>query len=243
MPESPLFSILAWLARHPVAMTLLAFLVVGLRLDFSPEPPASPLAPPASGPQSMPLSAQERISVGRADPDGHGAVEWPQGPAPHGKAPGPAGLRPGPATAEPPQAVAAPRLIGGTLPLYENPRGRPGAGQTADGFRPPSVGWQPPPAPATLEARLQSARRAFWSGDFAAAEAAYLEAIATYPDEPDNHGELGNFYLSTGQPAAAMDAFHAAGVRVQARGETEKLNIIISILSEHGDSRGVSLRP
>jgi tetratricopeptide (TPR) repeat protein len=81
---------------------------------------------------------------------------------------------------------------------------------------------------------VQTARRAFWNGDLEAAEAAYIEAIARYPDDPDLFGELGNLYVSMGRRQRALDAFYESALRLRATGESEKLSEVIDLLESHG---------
>jgi tetratricopeptide (TPR) repeat protein len=81
---------------------------------------------------------------------------------------------------------------------------------------------------------VQTARRAFWNGDLEAAEAAYIEAIARYPDDPDLFGELGNLYVSMGRRQRALDAFYESALRLRATGESEKLSEVIDLLESYG---------
>ena len=112
-----------------------------------------------------------------------------------------------------------------------------------DPFRPPREMPATTGGVLTRDDLVQQARRAFWNGDFETAEAGYIDLIAAYPEDADAFGELGNLYLSMGKPAAALDAYFEAGVRLRAHGETEKLRQIIDILTKEGDQRADQLTP
>ena len=94
----------------------------------------------------------------------------------------------------------------------------------------------------TRDEFVQQARRAYWNGDFEAAEAAYMEMLLVFPGDADAFGELGNLYQSMGRPAQALDAYFEAGLRLKAEGNREKLQQIIELMQKEGDGRGDQLR-
>jgi tetratricopeptide (TPR) repeat protein len=138
-----------------------------------------------------------------------------------------------------------PKLIGGSLPVYQRMPGEPekGSFDASGGFRPPEPVSAPPVVDANdYEARLQAARRAFWNGEFELAEAGYVELITIHPDDADAFGELGNLYETMGEWQLAKDAYFAAGERLKQAGEIEKLNHVIDLLEGKGDARAQRLR-
>ena len=94
----------------------------------------------------------------------------------------------------------------------------------------------------TRDEFVQQARRAYWNGDFEAAEAAYMQMLSAFPGDADAFGELGNLYQSMGRPAQALDAYFEAGLRLKAEGNSEKLQQIIELMQKEGDARGDQLR-
>lgn len=248
MRGSILTSLLNWLACHLVAWGLLGFLLWALILAGVVRLPGArgtdaavgtDIHAPAAGlprdasdtvPRAAPLAGptQEAGSF-RPAPD---AVVGDKGPADRQAA------RP-----------RTPKLIGGSIPLYEQPRFAPpvraAAPAAEEGFRPSDAGQvaQPQDRAPTRDDLVQQARRAFWNGDFEAAEAAYMALISAYPGDADGFGELGNLYESMGRPAAALDAFFEAGVRLKAGGGGEKLSQIIELLTREGDPRVDQLTP
>ena len=137
-------------------------------------------------------------------------------------------------------AETAPRLIGGSLPVYGQaaPGGpRPPSEDSADGFRPPASVPLPEPARLTREDHLQRARRAYWNGEFEQAEAAYMDMIEAFPGDADAFGELGNVYQSMGKQERALDAYYEAAVRLHAAGEKARLRPLGEFFARQGDSR------
>jgi len=128
-----------------------------------------------------------------------------------------------------------PPMIGGALPNYAS---------AGEGFRPPNA---PMPladsGPPSREMLIQAARRAFWNGEFETAEATYMTAISRYPEDPDLFGELGNLYRSMGEQARSLDAYFAAGLRLRAMGDRDKLSQVIDLLEAHDYADTASLRP
>lgn len=119
----------------------------------------------------------------------------------------------------------------------------PPAFAAVPGFRPPAlVPITEQPAPSRDEL-VQQARRAFWNGEFEAAETAYVDLLARFPGDADLFGELGNLYRAMGRPEQARDAYYAAGVRLKAAGEREKLKVIRDLFEAEGDRRVSELSP
>jgi tetratricopeptide (TPR) repeat protein len=93
----------------------------------------------------------------------------------------------------------------------------------------------------TREDYLQRARRAFWNGEFEAAEAGYMAMISAHPADADGFGELGNLYQSMGKPQRALDAYYEAAVRLKASGEQERFRELVELLTREGDPRADTL--
>ncbi len=232
MPGSLLSIVARWFACHLVLFSLLGFLFAGLMVFGVIDWPeglarfADRVTAPAG--ESSAASRPAR-STPAAEPPAQQATREPDGPSPT------ASTGEG-AAAAPPTPRKQPKLIGGSLPLYEDPRR--GASGDAGGFRPPDEGAEPLlPPPAGHDELLQDARRAYWNGDFETAEAVYLELIAQYPGEADLFGELGNLYQSMGRSAQALDAYFEAVVRLRVEGRNEKLQQVIDLLAEEDDPR------
>lgn len=253
MPAGLLIGLLGWFASHLIVITLLGFVVVGFWVFGVIAPDAVSPRQTSRAPHSGVESSLMPDAVSAADPKGSRPSE--KSPA---QSPDPAGNRQAPQAAAAGATVDArqdspvddaqkarrqPKMIGGSLPIYDvRPRrGDAPPGRTADGFRPPTELPQVGAMPPTREERVQSARRAFWNGDFEAAEAAYMDLIADDPDDPDAFGELGNLYESMGRPALAAEAFFEAGTRLKRRGEIDKLQHVIDFLNEKGDTRAGQL--
>ncbi|MCB1800380.1 MAG: hypothetical protein KDI82_01705 [Gammaproteobacteria bacterium] len=221
MPAGALITILGWFASHLIVFTLIGFAVIGFFvLD------RQPLA-------QAPLAAEESVSVAPVS-------KRPPVEATAAVTTNPAGAMPEVAPAESKSPPArAPKLIGGSIPVYDL-KNRPAP--EGEGFRPGGVPAEPPmELPSDRESLLQNARRAFWNGQFEAAEAVYMDLIAQYPDDADIFGELGNLYEGMGQADLARDAFFEAGVRLRNAGERKKLSQVIEILKKSGDERYMSL--
>ena len=225
MPANPISLAVTWLASHLVALSLLGFLVAGLYVFglIGTDDPGSG-APPE-------VSVDTTIS----GPDEGSAASSATGSDP----PSAAG---GSTESESP----SPRLIGGSLPVQgqvdaSGIQAGPGASADADGFRPPEQESLPTVTAMTREDYLQQARRAFWNGEFEAAEASYMAMISTYPADADGFGELGNLYQSMGKPERALDAYYEAALRLKANGERERLHELAALLAAEGDPRADQL--
>lgn len=131
-----------------------------------------------------------------------------------------------PAVRPPPVALAAPPAV---API--------------PGFRPPGLVPLTEQIAPTRDELVQQARRLFWNGEFEAAETAYMELLARFPGDADLFGELGNLYRGMGRPDQARDAYYAAGVRLKAVGELEKLKVIRDLFDAEGDERATELTP
>jgi hypothetical protein len=140
---------------------------------------------------------------------------------------------------KPVEEVSAPVLPPPSPPRAAAPS--PTAVARAPGFRPPGlVPLTEQPAP-TRDELVQQARRVFWNGEFEAAENAYMELLTRFPGDADLFGELGNLYRAMGKPEQARDAYYAAGVRLKAAGEREKLKVIRDLFEAEGDERVTEL--
>ncbi len=222
MPAGLVIGVFNWFASHLVVWSLLGFFVAGLVVF---------------GVVSLPMGAGP-VSTAAA-PTGRSVDKGPAIDHVDARQAGPVDE-----AAQPRPAVKRPKLIGGTLPLYEDlpASGQGSAAPGGDGFRPAA---DPTLAPSIAvpdyREQVQRARRAFWNGDFEASEAAYMDVIAAHPDDPEAFGELGNLYEAMGKAELARDAFFAAGVRLKQRGEQEKLRQVIDFLAEKGDERSALL--
>lgn len=235
MPTGILIGILHWFASHLILFSLLGFVVVGLFLFGVVEPPAGFRADArqqqfaADAPRPVPAMPPPSVPPPLVAPP---VSDKPAEPAPAQQAvlPPPAG------------PAKRPKLIGGSLPVYDEiPReGHTPAARAVDGFRPQGMA-APLPVALGYEERIQRARRAFWNGEFELAEAEYMDVIAAYPDDADVFGELGNLYETTGKATLAGDAYFAAGVRLKASGDTQKLRQVIDILEGRDDQRAALL--
>ena len=248
MPGNLLSIIVGWLATHLVLFGFLGFGVAGLMVagvidwpraagdgaSTDTLAPASEVeeAVSASGPRLLPPDGGAGKSISKPVQ----ALSPTQDATPDD------GYRPA-------SPRKAPKLIGGSIPVYSDPRFAPsaaaaGAAPADDPFRPAVVeGGDPPLAgQMTRDEFVQQARRAYWNGDFEAAEAAYMEMLLVFPGDADAFGELGNLYQSMGRPAQALDAYFEAGLRLKAEGNSEKLQQIIELMQKEGDGRGDQLR-
>ena len=237
MPANLISLALNWFATHLVAFSLLGFFFAGI-LIFVPtemsgtgpggekkttragvEPRPGPEQPPVVDQPVDATSGVDRSEIPFRTPGEGGELE-----------------------AEKPQR-RGPRLIGGSLPVYEQTAEQPSSSDSESGaFRPPGDTEQDPVGPSR-EDYIQQARRAFWNGEFEAAEAAYMTLISRYPADADAFGELGNLYQSMGKTDRALDAYYEAAVRLKASGDEEKLKEISDLLAREGDERVKNLIP
>ena len=248
MPGNLLSIIVGWLATHLVLFGFLGFGVAGLMVagvidwpraagdgaSTDTLAPASEVeeAVSASGPRLLPPDGGAGKSISKPVQ----ALSPTQDATPDD------GYRPA-------SPRKAPKLIGGSIPVYSDPRFAPSAAAAdtapADApFRPAVVegGDLSSAGQMTRDEFVQQARRAYWNGDFEAAEAAYMEMLLVFPGDADAFGELGNLYQSMGRPAQALDAYFEAGLRLKAEGNGEKLQQIIELMQKEGDGRGDQLR-
>lgn len=242
MPANLVSSLAGWFATHLVAISFLGFILVGLVVFRVIDMPAGQWVdterprPSVEAEFGQPLGSPE------------GATEASLGPATAARGDrGETGEAPSDRLSQDagrPSKPSSPKLIGGSLPLYEpDAASSTGFSQHAvgDPFRPPYE--TPVTETISREVLVQDARRAFWNGDFEAAERVYLALLSAYPEDADAFGELGNLYHSMGRTEAALDAYFEAGLRLQATGEREKLLQVIDFLLEEGDERAHQLTP
>ena len=238
MPANLISLALNWFATHLVAFSLVGFFFAGI-LIFGPtkmsgtEPGGEKMSTragvePRPGPEKPPVADQPVDATAGVDPS--------QLPF---RTPGEGG---GPEAEKPQQR--GPRLIGGSLPVYEQTAEQPSISDSESGaFRPPGDTGKQDPVSPSREDYIQQARRAFWNGEFETAEAAYMTLISRYPADADAFGELGNLYQSMGIADRALDAYYEAAVRLKASGDTEKLKEISDFLAREGDERVKNLIP
>lgn len=233
MPASLLSDLVRWAASHLVLFSLFGFVFAGLVVFGVIRIPDAWVAPFAASTPAEPAPwSPGPVSRHAAPVSDAGAVERPTAPQ-VGASSGPTGEAKAPLR-------MPPKLIGGSLPVYDPARfGTP----LGDPFRPARELPVPTSVVPTRDDLVQQARRAFWNGDLEAAESGYMDLVAAYPDDADAFGELGNLYQSMGKPAEALDAYYEAGMRLRAHGETEKLGQVIEILTKEGDPRVDRLAP
>jgi tetratricopeptide (TPR) repeat protein len=77
---------------------------------------------------------------------------------------------------------------------------------------------------------LQRARNAYWAGDLDGALAAYKQAAAAHPDDPDVQGELGNIHFAQGNWEPAAAAYLAAGRALLHRGDQAAAEHLVVVL-------------
>jgi hypothetical protein len=155
-----------------------------------------------------------------------------------------------PPVATVPQASAGPRFKPAeeiVVPAIRPPSplvlAAPAAVPSVPGFRPPGLVPLTEQTAPTRDELVQQARRLYWNGEFEAAETAYVELLARFPGDADLFGELGNLYRGMGRPDQARDAYYAAGLRLKAVGELEKLKVIRDLFDAEGDARVTELTP
>lgn len=238
----------AWLATHLVVMTLLLF-TIAAGLLFAPDsdlagiteqrPAAADVdVRPSPPPITAAASAVPDRGLGPATPDreerrddgAEAAVEESARQA---------------ETEPPVTAAPSPRLIGGTLPVYQLP-GHSGRDLSLnrEAFRPPAAGqWTDFEAEDPRDRLVQDARRAFWNGEFEVAEGIYMTLIGQYPGDADAFGELGNLYQAMARPGRALDAYFEAGLRLKSIGDRDKLEVVRQYLEQQADARAKRLVP
>lgn len=245
MPAGLLIGFLSWLASHLVVITLIGFAVTGLWVFgvIFADSPSSTQTSRATQSSAIPPAAPAWTGNGETE----NSIRADEPPAKAPSSSEDSQLRNTQASdtssrdtsrqpTEADRLRKQPILIGGSLPNYD---ARPRSG---DDFRPPSELPQAVAAPSNRDELFERARRAFWNGDFEAAESAYIDLIAAFPDDPDAFGELGNLYESMGKPVLAADAYFEAGSWLKRKGELGKLQHVIDLLSEKGDERTQQLR-
>jgi hypothetical protein len=202
-----------WLARHLVGITLLLFVVVGVRLAGGLE---SVLAKTGSFTASFWAPAATTVPGDPPESDGQQQAV--------------------PGQSAPTGAPSPPRFIGGVIPIYEEGSQAPAGYATGSRERAP-VGQGDTSGPVTRDA----ARAAYWDGRLEEAERIYLALLQRRPDDPDLFGELGNLYLAQGLDSRAADAYYAAGLRLARQGDAARAKRIADLLLLRGDPRGQSL--
>lgn len=239
---------LRWLMTHLVALCLLGFLLVGLWV-FGVVDLSVLRSHATAAVEPAPVPPQDVVQKAESLPS---AVTPTPQKDPEARADDGSGLQ-NPATANTGESGRQPKMIGGSIPLIDRndtssfaPTEKSDAegGSPPAAFRPPDVaGTESDAAIPDRADLLQAARRAFWNGDYEAAEAAYMALITRYPADADAFGELGNLYQKMGREARARDAYFEAGRRLKALGDSEKLQQIIDLLVEAGDDRADGLKP
>ncbi len=98
-------------------------------------------------------------------------------------------------------------------------------------------------APAeTVTAGLEAARRAYWNGDQAGAETAYLALVKIAPDNADVLGELGNLYYGQRRYSAAAEYYHRAALQLLKEGDMGRVNALVGVLQSIAPQKAADLR-
>ncbi|HHS89256.1 MAG TPA: hypothetical protein ENJ26_02680 [Rhodobacteraceae bacterium] len=102
----------------------------------------------------------------------------------------------------------------------------------------------PPPSASgdTIAAGLEAARRAYWAGDQAGAETAYLELVEKAPENADVLGELGNLYYAQRRYSAAAEYYHRAGLQLLKDGDKGRVNALVGVLQSIAPQKAADLR-
>ncbi|MBZ0130400.1 MAG: tetratricopeptide repeat protein [Rhodobacteraceae bacterium] len=136
-----------------------------------------------------------------------------------------------PAPSQPPAAPVA------QLPL-QTP-----VADSAPAATPPVASSAAPAAnPGDLQARWTAARKAWWQGDRAGAEAMYRALAGDFPDEPDILGELGNICYAQSRFAEAADYYHKAGSMLIGKGNQPQAMAVIGVLQGLAPDKAADLR-
>lgn len=102
------------------------------------------------------------------------------------------------------------------------------------------------PAPqqtdSDLQTRLTEARRAYWAGDLAKAEALYVALAQDAPTNPDVNGELGNILYAQRRYAEAADAYLATGKLLVGHANPAQILSIIGVLQSIAPQKAQTLR-
>lgn len=138
-------------------------------------------------------------------------------------------VAPAPAPAASP-AQPAPGMLQTPQPTPSAPAATP-ATQTAPGAT---------PDPELAEA-LNAARLAYWSGDIAGAGDRLASLAAAHPDNPDLHGELGNFRFANRDYAGAAEAFLRAGELLVAEGRQAQASGLLPVLRQIAPDKAQTL--
>ena len=89
-------------------------------------------------------------------------------------------------------------------------------------FRPATPTVEQVSAPGLDHDLLQTARRAYWIGDYAGADAAYRRYLEQHPADPDGYGELGNLLFAQDKRNEAREMFRQAAGRLENQGRHDE---------------------
>jgi TolA-binding protein len=92
-----------------------------------------------------------------------------------------------------------------------------------------------------LAEALNAARSAYWSGDIAGAGDRLAALAAAHPDNPDLHGELGNFRFANRDYAGAADAYLRAGELLIAEGRQGQASGLLPVLRQIAPDKAQTL--
>lgn len=87
------------------------------------------------------------------------------------------------------------------------------------------------PQPADdIQARLEQARKAYWTRDIAGAETLYKSLLRDAPNSADIKGELGNLYYTQRRMPEAAQMYHQTGLQLIKDRNTQQIIPLIGVL-------------
>lgn len=96
------------------------------------------------------------------------------------------------------------------------------------------------PAPDTAS-RLNEARKTYWNGDVAGAQALYAALARDAPDNADVQGELGNILYAQRRYNEAADAYFITGKLLVEKGNTAQAMALINVLQSLAPDKAATL--
>jgi len=98
-----------------------------------------------------------------------------------------------------------------------------------------------PAVPVDTAARLNQARKAFWNGDTAGAEALYAALARDVPDNADVHGEFGNVLYAQRRYEEAAEAYFTTGKLLVENGTPAQVMPLINVLQSLAPQKAATL--
>ena len=108
---------------------------------------------------------------------------------------------------------------------------------------PPMKSRMPMQAPASMQYRqlINSARQAYWQGQYKQSEDYYKQAIEAEPGNPDTYGELGNVYYAQGLWDESGESLYQSAIRLLDQNRPDKAYNLLSIIQGLKHTRGAEL--